>query len=189
MNEDKLNKSFLTTEAKEDINEMLGRNEGSGSSSFTTQLETSEGLTLGKGTDDEESLSASELHELKNASSNTVTSFIYASGTLGALSIAGHGCVYKELSVLNPALELLRTLMQDGVNRPMFNVYSNGTSPEAIRLQYDVTIDNDFIQNTSSIPPLKMYVRITNPTDSQVSFTGNWGTFNVVCTMFKYSYN
>lgn len=31
MNEDKLNKSFLTTEAKEDINEMLGRNEGSGS--------------------------------------------------------------------------------------------------------------------------------------------------------------
>ena len=67
MNEDKLNKSFLTTEAKDDINEMLGRNEGSGSSSFTTQLETSEGLTIGKGTENEESLSAQELTDIKNS--------------------------------------------------------------------------------------------------------------------------
>lgn len=63
---EKINKSFLTIEAKDDINEMLGRNEGSGSSSFTTQLETSEGLTIGKGTADEVSVTAAELEGLKN---------------------------------------------------------------------------------------------------------------------------
>lgn len=153
-----------------------------------SQLETSGGLTLGKGTADEESLTASELHDLKNASSNPITSFIYANGTLGALSIAGHGHVYKEVNVLNPAIELLRSLISND-NRPMFTVHSNGTSPEAISLQFDASIDNNYLQSTGSQAPTKMYIRITNPTDSQVTFTGNWGTFNVVCTMFKYSYN
>ena len=83
MNEDKLNKSFLTIEAKDDINEMLGRNEGSGSSSFTTQLETSEGLTIGKGTEDEESLTANELKGIKSniPKYNIISSNAFPTGT------------------------------------------------------------------------------------------------------------
>ena len=68
---EKINKSFLTEEAKSDINEMLDNNSGGGGS-FTTQIETSEGLTLGKGTVNEESLTASELSTLKNISGNLV---------------------------------------------------------------------------------------------------------------------
>lgn len=62
---EKINKSFLTEEAKSDINEMLDNNSGGGGS-FTTQIETSEGLTLGKGTVNEESLTAEELTAMKN---------------------------------------------------------------------------------------------------------------------------
>lgn len=59
--------SELTKEAKTDINRMLG-NEGSSGSSFTSQIETTEGLTLGVGTENEEGLTAEELKGIKDNS-------------------------------------------------------------------------------------------------------------------------
>lgn len=61
------------------INNPNGGSGSDSSSSFTTQLETSAGLTLGKGTEDETSVTATELEAMKEGRDNTEII-----GTMGA---------------------------------------------------------------------------------------------------------
>ncbi len=53
---------------------------GEQSSSFTTQIETTEGLTLGKGTEDEVSVTAQELGEMKQGGGESKRHNIYVFG-------------------------------------------------------------------------------------------------------------
>ena len=62
----------------------------------STQLETTEGLTLGKGTDDEESLTASELKEIKNPSQLETTGGL----TLGKGTAAEESLTAGELQTI-----------------------------------------------------------------------------------------
>lgn len=68
-----MNESFLTDNAKNDINKLLGR-DGSDAGKFSSQIETTEGLTLAKGTENEASITGAEIKSLIN---NKVDSFIY----------------------------------------------------------------------------------------------------------------
>ena len=99
---EKINKSFLTEEAKSDINEMLDNNSGGGSS-FTTQIETSEGLTLGKGTVNEESLTAEELSNIKSASGADAISICRI--LTSAISISAGGNANFTVDGLNTKLK------------------------------------------------------------------------------------
>lgn len=56
--------SKLTNEGKQTYRELLGMTGGDSGSSFTAQLETTEGLTLGVGTDDEVTITAAQLKAL-----------------------------------------------------------------------------------------------------------------------------
>ena len=67
----------------------------------STQLETSEGLTLGKGTVNEESLTASELEEIKNPSQlETSGGLTLAKGTENEVSLSA-----AELTALKALLQ------------------------------------------------------------------------------------
>ena len=156
---EKINDSYLTIEAKTDINRMLGNEESGGGSSFNTQLETTGGLTLGKGTEDEESLTTLELKEIKN---NKV-GFVFASGGGSLLQTEAHsqGDVFESgTSIKITGLESshdyliseIRVNMMSGDIRPILttkigNYYFTSDSDGEATLQ----ISNVYmaLQNTS----------------------------------------
>lgn len=81
MNIDNISK--LTNEGKETYKRLLDIEDGGEqSSSFTTQIETAEGLTLGKGTDDEVSVTAGELNMLFGAKYTIITENVNNEGLI-----------------------------------------------------------------------------------------------------------
>lgn len=152
----------------------------------TTQLETSAGLTLGKGTEDETSVTAEELAQMKNVGDIPPTPFIIASSNNPALTIPANGVVSFQVSgIIEQArsfyAEFHRKYGDDyGV---IFCVgFSGSTDIVFNSLTFDVSMSKNGIVSvlvsvSDNIPDL--YIRVKNFTTSSVSLTASGFGYNV----------
>ena len=180
MDNNKINKSYLTTEAKDDINEMLGRGGESGGSSFTSQVETTEGLTLGKGTEDEESLTANELKTIKNSGNEIV----YVANNSNDLDISAGGITETGKISLSG---LISNYDLSGGHYKVIPFSLMGSNFIVVSAQIYVMDDEmgeigqtNAIPNYESASDCYAYIKLYNPTNATITLRGQYFGFLIV---------
>ena len=173
------------------INNPNGGSGSDSSSSFTTQLETSVGLTLGKGTEDETSLTAAELAAMKNAGDIPPTPFIIASSNNPELTIPANSVVSFQVTGI---IELARGFYAEFHRKygddygVIFCVELSGSTQDIFdSLAFDVSmmttgIVSVVVSVSDNIPDL--YIRVKNFTAASVTLNSSRFGYNVFAIPF-----
>ena len=152
----------------------------------TTQLETSAGLTLGKGTEDETSVTAAELAAMKQGGI-AEEQVIAASVSFSATTIPAHGYTFIDITANIITEKYNKFIAEMGDYRTgLLKLYLTGTVNTLAACIFDVsTVNNALSQHFYSTGFSGLYVRIVNPTNDTITSTGSSGGFVVSAVYLK----
>lgn len=151
----------------------------------STQLETSAGLTLGKGTEDEVSLTPAELEAMKAGGIGEEQ--LIAGGSLPTMTIAAGGYTFVDITSLINSAYYNKFLAEMGNDRSgLLKLYLTGMVPALVSCIFDVsTANNTLSQNFYSNGFTGLYIRVINPSSDPITVSGSPGGFAVTATYRK----
>lgn len=158
----------------------------------STQLETTEGLTLGKGTEDEVSVTAAELAAMKSGEDILPVPFIIANASNGALTIPANGVTsFQVTGILEPARAFYREMRRKYGSdyHFIFQVEMVGSTDIVFNsLAFDVSTSSNSLNNvpavlTDNIPDL--FIRVQNITAENIILNSGAFSYQLFVVPFR----
>lgn len=162
----------------------------------STQLETSEGLTLGKGTDYEESLTAAELKGIKSAivpKFNIIRSSNFPEGTFTSKTLVTIPLYVSESDLLSIKHFISANLKQESYSTCFLTMsdYKSGGNPlytwniDVIPLFKMGNITSNVILPNQVITLTDLALGFYNKTDSDITISGMWAGAAIIANFTK----
>lgn len=150
----------------------------------STQLETTAGLTLGKGTEDETSVTAAELEAMK--AGGIALEQLIAGGSLPAMTINAGGYTFVDITSHIISIHYNKFIAEMGNYTGLLKCYLTGAVPTLASCIFDVsTSNNSLTQSFYSEGFTRLYIRVINPSSDSITVSDNAVGFAVTATYRK----